>query len=136
MTDTEFLNRRMTLGNVYGPSSGDHPEFFEEVFSKITSFDNERIVVGMLLQIPHLIPIIHPTFTETDAEGRYKSLLNNAMFLTGFEVCILTLESTHGEGLMVLREADWIILLFLNSLIVLLKVSVLFQVTVQTRLCA
>ena len=49
MTDTEFLNRRMTLGNVYGPSSGDHPEFFEEVFNKITAFDNERIVVGMLL---------------------------------------------------------------------------------------
>ena len=36
----------MALGNGYGPSSGDHPEFFEEVFNKITSFDNELIVVG------------------------------------------------------------------------------------------
>ena len=44
--DIEFLNRRMTLGNVYGPSCGDHPEFFEEVFNKVTSFDNELIVVG------------------------------------------------------------------------------------------
>ena len=44
--DIEFLNRRMTLGNVYGPSSGDHPEFFEEVFNKIISFDNQLIVVG------------------------------------------------------------------------------------------
>ena len=31
-------------------------------------------------------------------------------------------ESTQGEGLMALNEADWIILLFLNSLVVLLKV--------------
>ena len=46
MIDIEFLNRRMTLGNVYGSSSGDHPEFFEEVFNKIVSFDNELIVVG------------------------------------------------------------------------------------------
>ena len=46
MTDTEFFNRLMTLGNVYEPSSGDHPEFFEEVFNKVTSFDNELIVVG------------------------------------------------------------------------------------------
>ena len=46
MTDIEFLNRRMTLGTVYGPNSGDQPEFFEEVFNKITSFDSELIVVG------------------------------------------------------------------------------------------
>ena len=46
MTDVEFLNRRMALGNVYGPSSGDQPEFFEEVFNKITSFGNELTVVG------------------------------------------------------------------------------------------
>ena len=46
LIDIEILNRRMTLGNVYGPSNGDHPEFFQEVFNKITSFDNELIVVG------------------------------------------------------------------------------------------
>jgi len=46
LIDIEFLNRRMTLGNVYGPSNRDHPEFFQEVFNKITSFDNEPIVVG------------------------------------------------------------------------------------------
>ena len=46
VTDIEFFNRLMTLGNVYGLSSGDHPEFFEEVFNKVTSFDNELIVVG------------------------------------------------------------------------------------------
>ena len=58
------------------------------------------------------------------------------MLLIFLEVCILILESTHGEGLMVSREADWIILLFLNSLVVLLKVYALLQVTVQnTRLC-
>ena len=36
----------MILGNIYEPDSGDQPEFFEEVFNKITSFDNELIVVG------------------------------------------------------------------------------------------
>ena len=41
VTDIEFFNRRMTLGNAYGPS-----DFFEEVFNKITSFGNELTVVG------------------------------------------------------------------------------------------
>ena len=45
---------------------------------------------------------------------------------------ILTLESTHGEGLIVHREADWIISLFLNSLALLLRMLVLFRVTVLT----
>ena len=36
----------MTLGIVYGPSSGDHPEFFEDLFNNSISFDNELIVVG------------------------------------------------------------------------------------------
>jgi len=48
VTDIKFLSRCMTLGNVYGLSSGDHPEFFEEVFSKITSFDNQ--LIGLLLE--------------------------------------------------------------------------------------
>ena len=26
--DIEMLNKRMTVANVYAPSSGDHPEFF------------------------------------------------------------------------------------------------------------
>ena len=118
--DTELLNRRMPLGNVYGPSNGDRPEFFEEVFNKITSFDNnELIVVGgdWNVAVNNLIPLIHPIFIEIDPEGGYKSLLNNATLLIFFEVCILILESTHGEGSMVPREANWIILLFLNSLV-------------------
>ena len=54
------------------------------------------------------------------------------MLLIYFEAYILTLESTHGEGLIVHREADWIISLFLNSLVLLLRMLVLFRVTVLT----
>ena len=77
------------------------------------------IVVGRdwNVAVNHLIPIIHPIFIEIDPEGGYKSLLNDAMLLIFFEVCILILESTHGEGIMVPREGNWIILLFLNSLV-------------------
>ena len=28
LIDMKMLNKRMTLANVYSPSSGDHPEFF------------------------------------------------------------------------------------------------------------
>ena len=59
MIDIEFLNRHMTLGNVYGSSSGDHPEFFEEVFNKIVSFDNELIVVGDDWNVALNLSLIH-----------------------------------------------------------------------------
>ena len=44
--DMEMLNKRMTLANVYAPSSGDHPEFFYKFFTEIVSLDNELIVIG------------------------------------------------------------------------------------------
>ena len=28
LTDIEMLNKRMTIANIYAPSSGDHPEYF------------------------------------------------------------------------------------------------------------
>ena len=28
LIDIEMLNKRLTLANLYAPSSGDHPEFF------------------------------------------------------------------------------------------------------------
>ena len=35
LINTQLLNRHMSLGNVYMPSSGDHPKFYEEVLSEI-----------------------------------------------------------------------------------------------------
>ena len=32
--DIETLGKRMTLVNLYAPSNGDHPEFFENFFCK------------------------------------------------------------------------------------------------------
>ena len=28
LIDIEMLNKRMTIANIYAPSSGDHPEYF------------------------------------------------------------------------------------------------------------
>ena len=46
LLDIEILNQRITLGNVYGPSAGDHPEFFENLFDLIVTLDNEKIIIG------------------------------------------------------------------------------------------
>ena len=48
--DTEMLGKRMTLINLYAPSSGDHPEFFFFFFFKIEkdidSIANNYILIG------------------------------------------------------------------------------------------
>ena len=41
----EFLKRKITLVNIYGPSSRDNPDFFNEVCCQINSFDNEHIII-------------------------------------------------------------------------------------------
>lgn len=46
LIDIEMFEKRMTLGNVYAPSAGDHHEFFEKLFREIISMDNELIVIG------------------------------------------------------------------------------------------
>ena len=42
----EFLKKRVTLVNVYGPSTGDNPNFFDALSSKIDQFSNEHIIIG------------------------------------------------------------------------------------------
>ena len=44
--DVEILKKRMTLMNVYGPSSGDRPDFLDEVCRIIEQFGNEHVVVA------------------------------------------------------------------------------------------
>ena len=46
MIDIEMFNKRLTLANLYAPSSGDHPNFFHKVISEVVSMDNELIVIG------------------------------------------------------------------------------------------
>ena len=46
LIDIEMLNKRLTLANLYAPSSGDHPEFFDKVINEVVSMDNELIVIG------------------------------------------------------------------------------------------
>ena len=41
-----MLDKRITLVNLYAPSSGDHPEFFHSLFSKVIDFDNEEIILA------------------------------------------------------------------------------------------
>ena len=46
LIDIEMLNKRLTLANLYAPSSADHPEFFDKVINEVVSMDNELIVIG------------------------------------------------------------------------------------------
>ena len=46
LIDMEMVNKRLTLGNVCAPRSGDHPEFYDKVINEIVSMDNEMIVIG------------------------------------------------------------------------------------------
>jgi len=46
LIDIEMLNKRMTIANIYAPSSGDHPEFFEKVIREVVLLDNESVVIG------------------------------------------------------------------------------------------
>ena len=48
LIDIEMLNKRLTLANLYAPSSGDHPEFFDKVINEVVSMDNELIVIGVI----------------------------------------------------------------------------------------
>ena len=44
--DIEMLGKRMTLVNLYAPSSGDHPEFFEKNEKDIDKIANNYILIG------------------------------------------------------------------------------------------
>ncbi len=46
LIDIEMLNKRMTIANIYAPSSGDHPESFEKVIREVVLLYNESIVIG------------------------------------------------------------------------------------------
>ena len=46
LIDIEMLNTRMTIANIYAPSSCDHPEFFEKVIREVVLLDYESIVIG------------------------------------------------------------------------------------------
>ena len=39
--DIEMMNERITLANVYGPSAGDNPGFFERIFKIIKEVGND-----------------------------------------------------------------------------------------------
>lgn len=42
----EFLKKKYTLINVYGPSCGDKPDFFDNICDCIDFFQNDLIIVG------------------------------------------------------------------------------------------
>lgn len=41
----EILKMKLTLVNLYGPSSGDNPEFFDKVCEQITRVGNDNVIV-------------------------------------------------------------------------------------------
>jgi exonuclease III len=46
MVGIEFLKRKYTIVNLYGPSSGDNPDFFNKIFDRIDQFDREFTIVA------------------------------------------------------------------------------------------
>ena len=46
LLDIEFLGRRVTLANIYGPSNTDNPTFFASVFEYIEEMGNPLIIAG------------------------------------------------------------------------------------------
>jgi len=46
LLDIELLNKRMTLINVYGPSAGDCPDFFDKVTECIDQLGNDLIIAA------------------------------------------------------------------------------------------
>ena len=70
----------MTLANVYAPSSGDHPEFFEKFFTEIVSLDNRLIVIGgdWNTAINPKIATNHPTnIYRTRSRKKIVGFMNN-----------------------------------------------------------
>ena len=44
--DVDILKKRITLVNVYGPSSGDKPDFFNNISNQIDRMGNQLIIAG------------------------------------------------------------------------------------------
>ena len=44
--DIELLQKRLTLINLYGPSAGDHPEFYEEILQYTLQIGNDVNVLS------------------------------------------------------------------------------------------
>jgi exonuclease III len=46
IVDIEMLKERFTLLNIYGPSSGDNPEFFANVFNLVKEIGNDKVITA------------------------------------------------------------------------------------------
>ena len=46
IVDIEILGKRVIMVNIYGPSDGDCPLFFENVFTKINAYGNDNVIIG------------------------------------------------------------------------------------------
>ena len=44
--DVELRGTRTTLANIYGPSAGDNPDFFQNVFNHVDKLENDTIITG------------------------------------------------------------------------------------------
>ena len=53
--DIEMLNKRITLANIYAPSSGDNPDFFNTIFCEIMLIDNEKRSEAEHIRVEKLI---------------------------------------------------------------------------------
>ena len=115
--DMEMLNKRLTLANVYAPSSGSHSEFFDEVRKEVVSMNNEMIIIGGDWSIA-----LNPKIDTNQPSNVYRARsrkwsLSLCLIITWWiftELYIVILERTAGDALIVHREIGLITFLFLN----------------------
>ena len=107
LIDIEMLNKRLTLANLYAPSSGDHPEFFDKVINDVVSMDNELIVIGGDWNVA-----LNPKIDSNQPSSVYRVRSRNFFlilwtvmtWLMYTELYIRTLESIVGDALTVHKE--------------------------------
>ena len=46
LLDIEFLHKRITLANIYGPSAGDNPDFLKLLGTKLEEIGNDKVIMG------------------------------------------------------------------------------------------
>ena len=73
----EFLKRKLTLVNLYGPSSGDNPGFFDNVCKHIEQFGNEQVIITGDWNCPLNVGMDNRNYASTVNRPRtHKKLLN------------------------------------------------------------
>ena len=77
--DVEMLQKRVTLVNIYGPSTGDNPLFFEKVYEIINEIGNDVNIIGGDWNCVLNAEIDTINYTNTRARPRSRAKILSSM---------------------------------------------------------